>query len=313
MKQRTRKWMASLFVAATMIVYAATGATSAYAAGFYATDSGTVRTQTGVSPLFLNSAGVLLYSLGSGETNWKSTVCWQKDTNNAKHAQPLTQPQKAAATQSKSKMRLLSFLEALCGNKMGAKLYDLLYCTKTAQPSATASPTTPASTPMKTATPPASTPEPTLPVKTPTHSPTATTKPTSTPDPTPSGQTTLEQQMVELVNSERAKAGLPALKVDATLTKMARAKSQDMIDKGYFDHTSPTYGSPFEMMKSFGISYRTAGENIAYNSSVTSAHTALMNSSGHRANILNASFTKIGIGIVRNSRGVYYISQEFIG
>ncbi len=118
--------------------------------------------------------------------------------------------------------------------------------------------------------------------------------------------------MVNLVNNERAKAGLQPLAVDAKLSQMARVKSKDMADNNYFSHTSPTYGSPFDMMKKFGISYRTAGENIALNSSVEKAHTALMNSEGHRANILNPKFTHIGIGIVSKG-GSLYFTQEFIG
>ena len=92
---------------------------------------------------------------------------------------------------------------------------------------------------------------------------------------------------------------------------MARLKSQDMYDKGYFDHTSPTYGSAFDMLRSFGISYRTAGENIAYGYSTPQAVVdAWMNSSGHRANILNASYTQIGVGHVQDGN---YCTQIFVG
>lgn len=149
-----------------------------------------------------------------------------------------------------------------------------------------------------------------------TTKPTATTNNTTTTQPTTtttqSGLSAQEQQMVNLVNNERAKAGLKPLAVDTKLSQMARVKSQDMADNNYFSHTSPTYGSPFDMMKKFGISYRTAGENIALNSSVEKAHTALMNSEGHRANILNPNFTHIGIGIVSKG-GSLYFTQEFIG
>ncbi|MGI6161223.1 MAG: CAP domain-containing protein [Christensenellales bacterium] len=184
----------------------------------------------------------------------------------------------------------------------------------TATPAPTAKPTaTPAPTAKPTATP--------APTAKPTATPAPTAKPTATPAPTakpiatpaPSGVSELESQMVDLVNSERAKAGLSALRVNTEVTKVARVKSQDMITHNYFSHTSPSYGSPFDMMKQFGISYRSAGENIAYNSSMTSAHNALMNSPGHRANILNSSFTQIGIGIVSNGRGTIYITQMFIG
>jgi len=119
-----------------------------------------------------------------------------------------------------------------------------------------------------------------------------------------------EAEVVRLVNVERRKAGLPELSQDWQLSRVARYKSQDMKDRGYFSHTSPTYGSPFEMMRSFGISYRSAGENIAKGQSTPAAVvTAWMNSSGHRANILNKSFTHIGVGYVA---GGNYWTQMFI-
>lgn len=129
---------------------------------------------------------------------------------------------------------------------------------------------------------------------------------------TQAGLSAQEQQLVNLINSERVKAGLSPLTVDIKLAQVARTKAQDMIDNNYFSHTSPTYGSPFDMMKSFGITFKSAGENIAINSSVQKAHVAFMNSEGHRANILNSSFTHVGIGIVSN-RGSLYISEMFIG
>lgn len=120
-----------------------------------------------------------------------------------------------------------------------------------------------------------------------------------------------EQQVLELTNQERAKYGVPALKLDVELSKVAREKSRDMQAKGYFDHNSPTYGSPFDMMKKFGISYRSAGENIAMGQqSPQEVVTAWMNSEGHRKNILNASYTHIGIGHV--AQGNYW-TQMFIG
>ena len=120
-----------------------------------------------------------------------------------------------------------------------------------------------------------------------------------------------ENEVVRLVNIERGKQGLKPLASDWQLSRVARYKSQDMRDKGYFSHTSPTYGSPFEMMKSFGISYRTAGENIARGQKTPSeVVNAWMNSSGHRANILNSSFTKIGVGYVKDGN---YWTQMFIG
>ncbi|WP_027417141.1 CAP domain-containing protein [Aneurinibacillus terranovensis] len=122
-----------------------------------------------------------------------------------------------------------------------------------------------------------------------------------------------EQQMLNLVNQERQKQGLAPLKINMQLEKMARVKAKDMIDNNYFSHQSPTYGSPFDMMKRFGVSYRTAGENIAGNSSVQAAHQALMNSAGHRANILNGSFTQVGIGIVNGGPYGKMFVQDFVG
>jgi uncharacterized YkwD family protein len=122
-----------------------------------------------------------------------------------------------------------------------------------------------------------------------------------------------EQEMVRLVNAERSKRGLDPLKVDLELCNVARNKSQDMIDNSYFSHYSPTYGSPFEMLKNFGIKYIYAGENIAGNAAVKNAHTALMNSEGHKKNILNANFTHIGIGIKEGSKYGKIFTQMFIG
>ena len=87
-----------------------------------------------------------------------------------------------------------------------------------------------------------------------------------------------------------------------------------MINKGYFDHTSPTYGSPFDMMQQFGISYRSAGENIAMGQRTPQeVMNSWMNSSGHRANILNSSFTTLGVGIAKDANGTIYWTQMFIG
>jgi len=125
---------------------------------------------------------------------------------------------------------------------------------------------------------------------------------TQTPKPEPdkvaADLTADEQKMLNLINQERAKEGLSPLKPNSELVRLARLKAKDMISKGYFSHTSPTYGSPFDMMKSAGVSYRYAGENLAGASGVETAHKNLMNSPGHKANILNKSFTEVGIGII---------------
>ncbi|ANC76015.1 hypothetical protein ABE65_003975 [Fictibacillus phosphorivorans] len=125
--------------------------------------------------------------------------------------------------------------------------------------------------------------------------------------------TAQEQQMLNLVNQEREKQGLPALKADPELTKVARVKAKDMIDNNYFDHNSPTYGSPFDMMKKFGVDYNTAGENLAGNSSVEGAHTSLMNSQGHRENILKSEYTSVGIGVVDGGQYGKMFVQMFKG
>lgn len=120
-----------------------------------------------------------------------------------------------------------------------------------------------------------------------------------------------EKEVIRLVNEIRVENGLSALTENWELSRVARYKSQDMHDLGYFSHTSPTYGSPFEMMKAFGLTYRTAGENIAMGYATPQAVVnAWMNSAGHRANILNASYTQIGVGYVADGN---YWTQQFIG
>ena len=119
-----------------------------------------------------------------------------------------------------------------------------------------------------------------------------------------------EQEVIRLVNEIRVKNGLKALNYDWELARVARYKSQDMKDNKYFSHTSPVYGSPFQMIKDFGISFRSAGENIAKGYSTPQAVVnGWMNSSGHRANILNASYTHIGVGYVA---GGNYWTQMFL-
>lgn len=122
-----------------------------------------------------------------------------------------------------------------------------------------------------------------------------------------------EQRMLDLVNLERARVGLAALQVDPTLVALARLKSEDMVARGYFGHMSPTYGSPFAMMDRAGVKYRYAGENLAGAPTVDIAHRALMNSPGHRANILSPNFTHVGIGIARGGPYGYMYTQMFVG
>ncbi len=122
-----------------------------------------------------------------------------------------------------------------------------------------------------------------------------------------------EKEVFDLINKQRTNNGLKALTIDSEVQRVARIKAQDMVDNNYFSHTSPTYGSPFDMLKSFKISYKTAGENIAGNSSNSAAVNAWMNSSGHKANILNSGFNYTGIGVVSSPKyGKMYV-QMFIG
>ncbi|MFB6365466.1 CAP domain-containing protein [Paenibacillus elgii] len=154
--------------------------------------------------------------------------------------------------------------------------------------------------------------QPTAPV---TQQPTTPAKPQPTTPAQPdsgstqgTSQSAFANQVVNLVNQERAKAGLQPLASDSALTAMALDKAKDMYNNGYFDHTSPTYGSPLDMMRSYGIRYSYAGENIAKGQrSPQEVMNAWMNSDGHRKNILSPNFTKIGVAYYN---GVWV--QEFI-
>ncbi|MCW3790795.1 CAP domain-containing protein [Paenibacillus sp. LS1] len=185
------------------------------------------------------------------------------------------------------------------------------------QPDQTTKPAEPTTKPTEPTTKPE---QPTKPTQ-----PTQEEKPATTPakDPSNTGntgnntsnsgsestQSDFATQVVKLVNAERAKAGLSALSSDALLDKVAVAKVKDMSNNNYFDHQSPTYGSPFDMMKQFGVTYSYAGENIAKGQKTPQeVVTAWMNSEGHRANILSKNFTHIGVGFYNG-----YWAQEFIG
>lgn len=143
---------------------------------------------------------------------------------------------------------------------------------------------------------------------------TNTNKNTNTTQPSTSDTvSTIEKEVVRLVNIERSKKGLKPLQIDEKVSFVADKKSQDMKDKGYFDHQSPTYGSPFDMLKKFGVKYSAAGENIAAGQQ-TAAEVVKgwMNSEGHRANILNATYTHIGVGFVKGGSYGTYWTQLFI-
>lgn len=132
-------------------------------------------------------------------------------------------------------------------------------------------------------------------------------------DLTERGESSQAKEVLNLVNQERKKQGLTSLTLSSKLTSVANTKSKDMADNNYFDHNSPTYGSPFEMLQHFGITYSYAGENIAAGQKTAQqVMNSWMNSSGHRANILNKNYTQLGVGYANGgSYGVYW-TQEFI-
>ncbi|WP_100372851.1 SafA/ExsA family spore coat assembly protein [Bacillus sp. FJAT-45037] len=132
--------------------------------------------------------------------------------------------------------------------------------------------------------------------------------------PSASSYLSMEEEVVSLVNTERAKHGLQPLQSNWELSRVARYKSEDMRDKNYFSHTSPTYGSPHQMIRNFGISYRASGENIAAGqTSAQAVFNAWMNSKGHRENILSSNYTQIGVGYAKGGSYGHYWTQMFIG
>lgn len=149
-----------------------------------------------------------------------------------------------------------------------------------------------------------------------------TTEEHSKADNIPHGDNKVEQskpsaeaeKVLQLVNAERAKAGLKALKMSEELRSIANLKARDMAEKNYFSHESPTYGSPFEMLQDFGVHYRAAGENIAAGQRTPEeVMQAWLNSSGHRANILNANFDTLGVGVYSGGQYGIYWTQLFTG
>ena len=121
----------------------------------------------------------------------------------------------------------------------------------------------------------------------------------------------LETLMLSWVNAERIKAGLNTVKADPDLTQVARKQSVDMFQQGYFSHVSPNNMGPFDRMRNDGVKFTNAGENIALAPTLDIAHSGLMHSPGHRANILRPEFGRLGIGIVDGGKYGLMISQEF--
>lgn len=122
-----------------------------------------------------------------------------------------------------------------------------------------------------------------------------------------------EEKLLDLINRERSKKHLPPLKVDAQLTRVARLKSEDMLENGYFGHSSPTYGKLGDMLKEEGIQYRYAAENIGRGGTVENVHGMMMDSSVHRNAILGRRYTLVGLGVVRTSRGGVIVTEIFVG
>jgi uncharacterized protein YkwD len=121
----------------------------------------------------------------------------------------------------------------------------------------------------------------------------------------------LEKRMLDLVNQERQAAGLNPLQPDPELTEVARRHSADMFARGYFAHDTPEGLTPFDRMRDAGVRFLTAGENLALAPTIPVAHTGLMNSPGHRANILRPQFGRVGIGVMDGGMRGLMVSQEF--
>ena len=146
-----------------------------------------------------------------------------------------------------------------------------------------------------------------------TQKPQATTTPPANDDDYTTPSISAQEEIAfNLLNQDRIANGLPALKLDPALCDIARLKSQDMHEKGYFSHTSPTYGSPSEMLKMFGYSFTSVAENIAHHATVQKAQAAFMSSDGHRRNLLGSQWSKVGVGVWTDSQGYVYVTQLFV-
>lgn len=177
--------------------------------------------------------------------------------------------------------------------------------------------TTPAASAAPTAIPdPTQEPQVTIiptarPTVKPTMRPAATDVPSSDDDYTTDSISVQEQTAWNLLNADRQANGLAPLALDAELSRIARIKSEDMRNNGYFAHESPTYGNVRDMLRYFGYTFTAAGENIAHHATVTKAQAAFMSSEGHRRNILSSSWTKVGLGVCYDPQGYVYVTQIF--
>lgn len=120
-----------------------------------------------------------------------------------------------------------------------------------------------------------------------------------------------EQNAWRLLNADRAAQGRAPLPLDPALSAIARAKSEDMRDRRYFSHVSPTYGTVRDMLAHFGYPAASAGENIAHHATVERAQIAFLSSAGHRRNVLSSSWQKVGIGVAFDRDGFVYVTQLY--
>lgn len=122
-----------------------------------------------------------------------------------------------------------------------------------------------------------------------------------------------EQEVLDLINEQRRQYGLPELKAYGELQRVAKLKARDLVNNKYFSHTSPTFGTPFEMLQKEGVTYKYAGENLAGNETGIKAVNAWMNSPAHKDNILDSDYEYTGIAVVDSEvYGKVYV-QLFLG
>jgi len=175
-------------------------------------------------------------------------------------------------------------------------------------------PAAPTPAPLPTEEPP---PPPTMPPPEPTLPP-----PTATPLPPPlppsTKLTAFESDILAGVNAQRAAAGMAPLQLDSNLVMVARERSNDMVQRGYFGHVSPTGDTAFSLMDRYGIPYGWAGENLARNNYSDDETVAVslrdwMASQGHRDNILGPHYQTIGVGAAEDGAGMKYFTLVFVG
>ncbi|WP_205665156.1 CAP domain-containing protein [Caldimonas tepidiphila] len=129
--------------------------------------------------------------------------------------------------------------------------------------------------------------------------------------PDPRVREDLEARMLEMLNEERRAQGLQPLKADPELAEVARAHSRDMFARGYFSHVTPDGRDPFDRLRASKVRFLTAGENLALARTLPTAHQGLMDSPGHRANILRPAFGRVGIGVLDGGRHGLMVTQKF--